>query len=407
MGSRRITAHENNSILRHGTVNSSLQDCVSQVQLHSDGIKAHVAEHTKKVQSSINDLNLQARDLANGPTQVLNALNAATQSIGSQLEASTNSSHKHAHDITQSLGSRLDDISELSASQYGTMGDLLRQIQKTLNENLGIFSPRISPRSPSPAQDANQEWEGLLKSIDRLGALVFEPGTAQSSEEAEAVIQDLELILDFLVEQAIARASSVPSTKRKRIDDETDLALTTTNVKNMRGLLSLSQSVNMAQIGPHDKPNERQVGSQYSRTVWDVQQCTAVVFCRSRPKKAAPHRQGFTPRNPIEWFEGTVSLRPKTGSSRKKVLLSFLQRFSGSGFTSINPTLSFHALLPNDSEIFCAIEDGDLLTLLRILNDKEASLTDCDTEGRSLLSVSHRVPIRDCDLRSLPVRNVV
>jgi len=372
---------------------------VSQIQLHSDGIKAHVAEHTNNVQSSINDLNLQAQDLLNGPTRMLDALGAATQSIGSQIEASTVTSHQISQGITQSLGSSLDGLSELSTSQYGTIANLLTQIQKTLDERLSNPTPNIPPRSPDPAREVDQGCAGLLTSIDRLGALVSEPGAAHSSEAAEAVIQELELILDFLVKKAIARASPVPGTKRNRAEDKTDLALTTSDIKKMRGLLSLSQSVNMAQIGPYDKPSDHRyakVGSQYSRTVWDMQECTAIISCTSRPKNAAPQRQGFSPRNPIDWFEGTVSLRPKQGSSRKKLLLSFLQRFSSSGFTSLNPTLSFHALLPSDSAIFCAIELGDMTHMLGLLDDKEASLTDCDIEGRSLLSVSrHRVPIRD------------
>jgi len=383
---------------------------VSQIQLHSDGIKAHVAEHTNNVQASINNLNLQARDLANGPTQVLDALGAATQSIGSQLEASIISSHKVAQDISQSLGSRLDDISELSTSQYGTIANLLTQIQKTLDERLSSPMPDLPPRSPSPAREAGQECAGLLTSIERLGALASDSGVADNPEAAEGVIQELELILDFLVKQAIARGPPGFGTKRKRAEDESNLAVTTRDVKKMKGLLSASQSIDMAQIGPHKKLNERhyaKAGSHYSRTVWDMQGCTAVISCTSRPNKAAPHRQGFTPQNTIDWFEGTVSLRPKAGSSRKKLLLSFLQRFSSSGFTCLNPTLSFHALLPCDSEIFCAIELGDMTSILGLLNDKEASLTDCDTEGRSLLSVSHRVPIRDCFLRSLQVRDMV
>lgn len=367
------------------------------MQLHSDGIKAHLVEHSNNLQSSINGLDLQARDLRNGPTQVLDALGAATQSIGSQLEASTVKSQQIAQDITQSLGSRLDGLSELSTSQCGTIANLLTQIQKTLDERLSNPTPNIPPRSPSAAREAGQECAGLLTSIERLSALASEAEMAHSSEPAEAVIRELELILDFLVTKAIARATPVSGTKRKRAEDETDLAMTTCDVKKMRGLLSVSQSVDMAQIRPRSKPNERRydkVGSRYTRTVWNMQECITVISCTSRPNKAAPNRQGFNPRNPIDFFEGTVNLRPKTGSSRKKLLLSFHQRFSSSGFTSLNPTLSFHALLPSDSAIFCAIEMGDLNTILGLLNDKEASLTDCDAEGRSLLGVSsHRVPI--------------
>lgn len=369
------------------------------MQLHSDGFKAHLVEHTNNLQSSIDDIDLQARDLGNGPTQVLKALDAATKAIGSQLEASTVRPQQIAQDVTQSLGPRLDGLSELSTLQYRTIANLLAQIQKTLDERLSNPIPNIPPRSPSASRDAGQECASLLTSIDRLTALASEPGMAHSSEPAEAVIRELELILDFLVTEAIARATPVSGTKRKRAEGETDLTATTCDVKKMRGLLSLSQSVDMAQIGSQTKQNDRRyarVGSQYTRTVWDMQECTTVISCKSRPNKVAPYRHGFNSRNPIDWFKGTVSLRPKTVSNRKKLLFSFFQRFSSSGFTSLNPTLSFHALLPSDSAIFCAIKTGDMTYMLGLLDNKEASLTDCDVEGRSLLCVSwHRVPIRD------------
>ncbi len=386
---------------------------MSQIQLHSDGIKGHITEHADSLQSSIRDLTTQARHVANGSTQYIDALGAAAQHVGSQLNANTLMSNQASLDIGLSLGSRLEGVSELSKSQHCTIVELLSQIQSTLNERSTqvVLNPNdVTPGSWNPNNRTGQDCTALTTAIDRLGALASKSAWGRDLGAAEVVIKDLELILDFLVNEALERDSSIPNRKRRRIDDNTDLAVATRNFKRMRGLLSASQSVDMAHFGPQNKLNERRcakVGSHYSRTVLDTQECTAVISCTSRPKKAAPHRQGFSPRNPVDWFEGTVSLRPKSGTSRKKLLLSFLQRFSSSGFTSLSPTLSFHALLPCESAIFFAIEMGDMTSMLGLRNDKEASLTDCDTEGRSLLSVSHCVPICDCFLKSLPVRDVV
>jgi len=54
------------------------------------------------------------------------------------------------------------------------------------------------------------------------------------------------------------------------------------------------------------------------------------------------------------------------------------------------PMLSFHAIIPGSSPIFAAIRQGDLEHLHKLLQDGQASLTDCDEDGRPLLQVRQR-----------------
>ncbi len=55
----------------------------------------------------------------------------------------------------------------------------------------------------------------------------------------------------------------------------------------------------------------------------------------------------------------------------------------------LNPSaiITYHAMIPNNSEVFKIIKLGELEELLRALEAKTVSLTDRDEDGRSLLNV--------------------
>ena len=71
-----------------------------------------------------------------------------------------------------------------------------------------------------------------------------------------------------------------------------------------------------------------------------------------------------------------------------RIAVVFQQRMSYEGSFLKKPALSISALLPDDSEVFRLIEEGDLNGLKRSLSLREAFLNDRDLEGRSLLNVS-------------------
>jgi len=54
----------------------------------------------------------------------------------------------------------------------------------------------------------------------------------------------------------------------------------------------------------------------------------------------------------------------------------------------LTPTLTFRAIVPDDSEVFRVVEGGSVGKLKRLLSSGAASLEDCDSMGRSLLNVS-------------------
>lgn len=72
--------------------------------------------------------------------------------------------------------------------------------------------------------------------------------------------------------------------------------------------------------------------------------------------------------------------------------MSVFQSMSSHGYTSIHPTLSFANVIPLDSRVFDVIKAGDVEMLQSMMIHRQASIRDCDPEGRSLLTV-RRSPV--------------
>ena len=85
--------------------------------------------------------------------------------------------------------------------------------------------------------------------------------------------------------------------------------------------------------------------------------------------------------NTAEVFIACMTFVPKDVKFGYKISSSFLQTLTANEALSRIPTLSFCRMIANDSKVFSVIDEGDLNGLLRLLEDGDAALTDCDEEG--------------------------
>lgn len=88
-----------------------------------------------------------------------------------------------------------------------------------------------------------------------------------------------------------------------------------------------------------------------------------------------------------ELFTGTVTMVPSNDTLKAKLLATFSQTTTKKGFYSLAPTLSFCCTIPYDSAVFEVVAAGNVDELVHMMNEGLAAVTDCDPEGRSLLSV--------------------
>lgn len=89
-----------------------------------------------------------------------------------------------------------------------------------------------------------------------------------------------------------------------------------------------------------------------------------------------------------ETFVGNLTMLLSKTRKKAKIRAFFTQRTFSRGTFSLAPVVSFHAIIPNDSEVFDVVRHGDVDGLQRLLEVGNASLTDCDEDGHSLLWVS-------------------
>jgi len=100
-----------------------------------------------------------------------------------------------------------------------------------------------------------------------------------------------------------------------------------------------------------------------------------------------PEAQGDARRSEIlEVFEGAIIYLPNSVPNTR-ICVSFQQRSTYEGSLLGKPTISFSATLPDNSEVFLRIKDGDKKGLLKLFAEGAASFWDRDSIGRSLLNV--------------------
>ena len=74
--------------------------------------------------------------------------------------------------------------------------------------------------------------------------------------------------------------------------------------------------------------------------------------------------------------------------SKFKIIIDIASREYQNHAIYFTPTLTFHATIPDDSEVFRIVKSGSVQKLKKLLSTGAASLGDCDSMGRSLLNVS-------------------
>jgi len=241
----------------------------------------------------------------------------------------------------------------------------------------------------------------LADRIDRLCSLASKKPGSVTSQEAESVIDDLDYFLDVIGRQDRS-SMRFRGTKRKTRDSSHDPRvlpnMTDVAVKRIRRVLAPSQTFNIGKsvarrrTGLAGGMRTQHVASR----VYEVQAATIVIsHSTKRPQLTAGSAGGqrkakLDPDGETlsEMFEGTITLQFPKKPHRKKLNVSFHQRVTSWGTSIITPAISFHSMRPMGSEVFNIAAYGDVQELIELLQGADASLSDCDPEGRSLLHVS-------------------
>lgn len=89
----------------------------------------------------------------------------------------------------------------------------------------------------------------------------------------------------------------------------------------------------------------------------------------------------------LQQYAGKATFWTTNTAFPYKINVTVLQNLTCNGYYSLKPTLSYHAMMPFESDVLVTVKTGNLFRLKYLLQQGMASLTDCDPDGRSLLSV--------------------
>lgn len=338
---------------------------------------------------------------------------------------------KDGHQAANRLGERLNDLAGMSSGQHETMMDKLARIQNQVEElkcsivdSHEMSTPKVTFAEDSRQEEAenhaddNRAGNELSESIDRLCGLANKPRSTVFSEEAQQVIADLEKILSLISTEGKSPETYGTGTRKQDQLVYSELAEGSRDLqqkldlKRLQGLLTTSPSISINERGQSLKSEvkkfvdcfytasfdtkitaeiRRHRKATFQNYVTNTGAVSVQVKRRRLINNADQGEDDILTRNVDEAvqevFEGTVSFIPSRTTCRTKISTSFFQRSTNNGYFSLKPRLSFCAIIPDNSEIFALISNGDLEGIINHLQQGKGSLSDCDSEGRTLLNV--------------------
>ncbi|KAL0256667.1 hypothetical protein SLS55_009063 [Diplodia seriata] len=313
------------------------------------------------------------------------------------LESHSSAAQQTAEQALGVLGQKIDAMPSLSENQFEVIKSMLnqlsiQQIERTVVEQCSTSS-QSSSATPGSYQDSDSNTHSsssasstssssmaahsfdILSSITRLCGLVNAKEKTVGSSEAVEIIEDLEVLLNTIQDAP----ASVAGEKRKR-DDET--AVEKSDIKRAKGILTSAYHVkvnNEKRILRARDPT-RSVDKRTSKAV-TTEDGTLLLRTRTRSENDASMDEK------ILGFAANLTFMSSRPEIRMKISACFYQRMLSEGsYLIIPPMLSVHVIVPDDSDIFKLIKNDDLRGVVELLEQGRASLRDCDTKGRSLLS---------------------
>ena len=316
------------------------------------------------------------------------SLPTAVQAIADKVQNGLSMSAEQSASLAVLLGSlRLTDVASYQEAKREDMA-------ASFDEDSGHLSSGVVDKK-------------LQKALHRLSKLVNERPQTVFSDEAELIIEDLEcLVVDYM--QAESDHQNTNSMKKRKAlygdwDELDEGKECQEHFKRVKRVLNGSNSVSLNEAGSYSgsfsiaptdiyipvqrfKPGN---GVHFTNKVYAKQTGAGTLILKARSAK-----HGFITLSDLaaanevnKSFDMSLSYLPKS-SKKAHVAMLLSQQEVEEGCVLRSPMLCVSALLPEESEVFRVIENGDLQRLQRMLWTREASLNDRDISGRCLLNVS-------------------
>ena len=182
---------------------------------------------------------------------LLHEQNASISNINENTEYLKDSLPNQIQTAVESLTRRIDEIPEMSRQQGEDVYTLLKAIEAQISAPpvQTTFRKRTTQSAdddlaPGPKTTLEEGNSNLTKTLQRLSALVAQKEGTIRNDEADAVIDELELLVQGLPEEHNMSSNS-QSKKRKTTIEDGDTCITSRDIKRIRGLITASRSIDV------------------------------------------------------------------------------------------------------------------------------------------------------------------
>jgi hypothetical protein len=275
----------------------------------------------------------------------------------------------------ETIHSKLQQVTDVSATQ---ISQLVEKLDRLLIQSESSTTPCTHNTETGPGnQEASQVKDTLSEAIYRLLELVSDKLPGRSSLEAEEILDDLESILTLggngAKQQNLHESSQ--GVTQKALANAIRRGLTAADhfaVKN-NGTLSAV----------------RGYGFSHQSSNIEIKECMVSI---SRGRKRKRHDEDSND-GESDWYTdtfGKLTILPKGQRRNFKLQFMFEKRLHRQGAATLYHNFSFCSIREHGNEVFKMVETGDLEGLRSMFANGEASISDCDPDGNSLLTVSTR-----------------
>ncbi|THW31576.1 hypothetical protein D6C77_10725 [Aureobasidium pullulans] len=223
-----------------------------------------------------------------------------------------------------------------------------------------------------------------VAAVKRLIDVTDGPSEEQCQEHAERVQEDM----TTLIESAFKKAKFTKSTSMNQVHNSLSSSHSDADSKGILAMVRIDTTVKINRRIQH-----RSTTSNATRLVARIYKDTTSIAngkfnIRTTKCKTATDRNSS--------FVSVVVTFTADESQYRQFILSmhFFKRGGNDGSNVLPPCIIAHAVIPDDSLTIQVVRNGNLTEFKQLLENGQARVWDCDSEGRSLLNVAihHRKP---------------
>jgi hypothetical protein len=266
--------------------------------------------------------------------------------------------------------------------------------QQNHSQNLAIDAQPPATMDVWPA--ATIQKQEVLGCINRLMKVTSRKPVNVSHDDAESILSDLETILRYMREEGTAKDCSSDLTPwfraigtRGSTTGKNELKKGVTDSdREIKQLLKYLAATDEVALNSTKAPSTSRRSAGYNNQFWygllktchgDFEMTTSRSSLMKAKGRVARKDQA------IEILRGSVKYKPNA-QRNYWMILQYQQLRLKNGAMNVTPSLTFSKTIPDDHPVFNLIRGGNINGLIRSFQNREASYTDRDVNGRSLLN---------------------